>query len=41
MLGHPQDAQDAMQEILLKIVTNLSSFRGESAFTDVLESSSA
>lgn len=33
MLGHPQDAQDAMQEILLKIVTNLSSFRGESAFT--------
>jgi RNA polymerase sigma factor (sigma-70 family) len=33
MLGHPQDAQDAMQEILLKIVTNLSSFRGESTFT--------
>lgn len=33
MLGHPQDAQDAMQEILLKVVTNLSSFRGESAFT--------
>ncbi len=33
MLGHPQDAQDAMQEILLKIVTHLTSFRGNSAFT--------
>lgn len=33
MLGHPQDAQDATQEILLKIVTSLASFRGESAFT--------
>ncbi|HLG77164.1 MAG TPA: RNA polymerase sigma factor, partial [Ktedonobacteraceae bacterium] len=33
MLGHPQDAQDAMQEILLKIVTHLSSFRGDSSFT--------
>lgn len=33
MLGHPQDAQDAMQEILLKIVTHLSTFRGDSAFT--------
>lgn len=33
MLGHPQDAQDATQEILLKIVISLASFRGESAFT--------
>ena len=33
MLWHPQDAEDATQEILVRIVTNLSSFRGESAFT--------
>ncbi len=33
MLGHPQDAQDAAQEILIKIITNLSSFRAESAFS--------
>ena len=32
MLWHPDDAEDATQEILLKIVTKLSSFRGESAF---------
>lgn len=32
MLYHPQDAEDATQEILVKIVTRLSSFRGESAF---------
>ncbi len=32
MLWHPQDAEDATQEILIKIVTGLSSFRGESAF---------
>ena len=32
-LGHPQDAEDATQEILLRIVTRLSTFRGESAFT--------
>lgn len=32
MLGHPQDAQDATQEILIKIITSLSSFRGESSF---------
>ena len=31
MLWHPQDAEDAAQEILLKIVVNLGSFRGESA----------
>lgn len=30
MLGHPADAEDATQEILLKIVTRLGSFRGES-----------
>lgn len=30
MLGHPQDAEDATQEILVKIVTRLDSFRGDS-----------
>jgi RNA polymerase sigma factor (sigma-70 family) len=33
MLGHPEDAADATQEILLKVITHLSQFRGESAFT--------
>jgi RNA polymerase sigma factor (sigma-70 family) len=32
MLWHPEDAEDATQEILMKIVTHLSTFRGESAF---------
>jgi RNA polymerase sigma factor (sigma-70 family) len=32
MLGNREDAQDATQEILLKITTHLSSFRGDSAF---------
>lgn len=32
MLYHPEDAEDATQEILIKIVTNLAGFRGESAF---------
>jgi RNA polymerase sigma factor (sigma-70 family) len=32
MLGQPEDARDATQEILLKIVTHLSGFRGESSF---------
>ncbi|HEX8945921.1 MAG TPA: sigma factor [Gemmatimonadaceae bacterium] len=32
MLWHPQDAEDASQEILFKIVTSLATFRGESAF---------
>ena len=33
MLGHRDDAADATQEILLKVVTHLGSFRGDSAFT--------
>ena len=32
MVFHPQDAEDATQEILLKVVTKLSTFRGESQF---------
>lgn len=32
MLWSPQDAEDVTQEVLIKIVTGLSSFRGESAF---------
>jgi len=31
-LWHPQDAEDATQEILIRIVTGLSGFRGESEF---------
>ena len=33
MLGTFADAEDATQDILLKIITHLSSFRGDSAFT--------
>ncbi len=33
MLGTFADAQDATQDILLKMITHLSSFRGESSFT--------
>jgi RNA polymerase sigma factor (sigma-70 family) len=33
MLYNPSDAEDASQEILLKIITRLSTFKGESAFT--------
>ena len=33
MLYDPSDAEDAAQEILLKIITHLGTFRGESAFT--------
>jgi len=33
MLGYPADAEDATQEILVKIVTHLDSFRQESEFT--------
>jgi RNA polymerase sigma factor (sigma-70 family) len=32
MLYHPQDAEDATQEILIKAVTRLSSFEGRSSF---------
>jgi len=32
-LGHPHDAQDATQEILIRIVTHLGSFEGRSRFT--------
>ena len=32
-LGDPQDAQDATQEILIRIVTHLGSFEGRSKFT--------
>ena len=33
MLWHPEDAEDATQEILVKIVTHLGHFRQESSFT--------
>ncbi|MGC4008132.1 MAG: sigma-70 family RNA polymerase sigma factor [Pseudomonas sp.] len=33
MLGRREDAQDASQEILLRITTHLASFRGESQFS--------
>lgn len=33
MLGSRDDARDACQEILLKVVTHLASFRGEAAFS--------
>jgi len=32
MLWHPQDAEDATQEILVRVVTRLSTFRGDAAF---------
>src|SRR6266404_7375555 len=32
MLYHPQDAEDASQEILIKVLTRLSSFEGRSSF---------
>ena len=32
MLWHPADAEDATQEILIKVITSLNSFRHESAF---------
>ena len=32
MLAHPQDAEDAAQEILIKVITHLSSYRKESKF---------
>jgi RNA polymerase sigma factor (sigma-70 family) len=33
MLGHPEDAEDATQEILIVVLTHVGSFRGESAFS--------
>ena len=33
MLYHPSDAEDASQEILVRVVTNLGSFEGRSAFS--------
>lgn len=33
MLGHPEDAADATQEILIKVITHLGQFRGQSAVT--------
>jgi RNA polymerase sigma factor (sigma-70 family) len=33
MLGHPADAEDASQEILIKVITHLDGFREESAFS--------
>jgi RNA polymerase sigma factor (sigma-70 family) len=32
MLWHPEDAEDATQEILFKLVTRVATFRGESSF---------
>jgi len=32
MLGHPQDAEDATQEILIILLTHLGSFHGDSSF---------
>jgi RNA polymerase sigma factor (sigma-70 family) len=32
ILWHPHDAEDATQEILVKVITNLGTFRGEAAF---------
>ena len=33
MLWHPQEAEDASQEILVRVVTHVGTFRGESAFS--------
>lgn len=33
MLWHPEDAEDATQEILIRIITSLGSFRQEAKFT--------
>lgn len=33
MLYNPEDAKDATQEIIIKVITNLSGFRGDSTFT--------
>jgi len=31
-LWHPQDAEDATQEILIRVITGLGNFRGDSVF---------
>lgn len=33
MLWHPEDAKDAAQEILIRVITHLGAFRGDSRFT--------
>ena len=33
MLWHPEDAEDATQDILIRVITHLGTFKGESAFT--------
>lgn len=33
MLWHPEDARDATQEILIRVITHLGSFRGDSRFS--------
>lgn len=33
VLWHPEDAQDAAQEILVRVITHLATFRGESGFS--------
>ena len=33
MTARPPDAEDATQEILIRVITRLSTFRGEAAFT--------
>jgi RNA polymerase sigma factor (sigma-70 family) len=32
MLWHPEDARDATQEVLIRVITHLGTFHGESAF---------
>jgi len=32
LLWHPQDAEDATQEILIRVITGLGGFRGDSGF---------
>jgi DNA-directed RNA polymerase specialized sigma24 family protein len=39
MLWHPQDAEDATQEILVKVATRLSTFRGDARLTPAARAS--
>ncbi len=39
MLAHPEDAEDAAQEILIKVIPHLCSFRKESKFMALVISS--